>query len=876
MRKWGCAFYGRDSLTFLERVEELNEGYGFSERDLLRGLPELLRGDSLLWYRNNRTTWQTWDDFEQDLREQYLPPRYQALLKKEINKRLQKPGELYAHFETELLTKMRRAGYYADEERLLQLYDNLQPDYKLYIRIADVRSIRDLRQRAMEYEAINRKRQESCARTLPPRPAAIDATAYERSMCCWRCKQRGHTRLQCRRPARKFCSQCDRDGVLTCECHPVPGNGQEASAASSDDRPVQSTSLTDHDRTPVHQEAPPLHHTIRLADGATIQPTKAICLPIRIGTQTLNHRCYVVPSLESDILIGIDLWARLQIPLPPPPKGYSDAIPALCPVSAGLRSRTPDEETTLKEFLASELAAFERIRGPTDLVEHRIRLKDPRPIKQRYRPRNPAMQQIIDDEVSQMEAEGIIEPSDNAWSSPVVTVKKRDGAPRFCIDFRRLNDVTERDAYPLPHIAATLDKLRGAHYLTTLDLKSGYWQIPLAPESKALTAFTVPGRGLMQFRVMPFGLHSAPATFQRLLDRVLGPALEPHVFVYLDDIIIVSATFSEHLRHLSKVFRRLRAARLRINPDKCRFGVESLKYLGHVVDREGLRTDPDKVAAITNWLTPATLRQVRQFLGLASWYRRFVAGFSKRVAPLTRLTRKGVKWAWGEAEEATFQDIKRALVTTSVLACPDFIRSFVIQTDASNHGLGVILTQHFPEGERVIAYGSRTLSNAEKNYSATELECLAVVWGIRRMRGYLEGYHFTVITDHQSLRWLQRLESPTGRLARWLFDLQQYSFEIRYRRGCANKVADALSRRSAVCALRDIRCPCFKKLHKGIRTDPTAWPDYTIQQGRVYRHLLHELDFRDTPPTNNEKSASNATNGIKSCSNSTTTQQRDI
>lgn len=393
-----------------------------------------------------------------------------------------------------------------------------------------------------------------------------------------------------------------------------------------------------------------------------------------------------------------------------------------------------------------------------------------------------------------METAGIIEPSTSAWSSPVVIVKKKNGKHRFCIDFRRFNAVTRKDAYPLLHITATLDKLRDARYLSTTDLQSGYWQIPLSPESKPLTVFTVPGRGLMQFTVMPFGLHSAPATFQRLMDEVLRPTLEPYVFVYLDDIIVVSQTFREHLDRLTEVFDRLRAAKLRINRDKCRLGVSRLKYLGHVIDHDGISTDPEKVSTITNWPTPTTVHQARQFIGIASWYRRFIANFSKLSSPLTRLTKKRAKWTWGTSEEEAFQKLKTTLSTTPILACPDFSRRFVLQTDASKERLGAVLTQHLEDGERVIAYASCTLTPPEKNYTTTELECFAVIWGICRMPGSLEEYEITFVTDRQSLRWLQRLEEPTGRLARWLFELQQYRYQVRYRRGSANRVADALSR----------------------------------------------------------------------------------
>lgn len=317
-------------------------------------------------------------------------------------------------------------------------------------------------------------------------------------------------------------------------------------------------------------------------------------LDAQISSQRLRHRFLVLKQLETPVIIGVDLWARTRLRLAPPMiGGHSVGMPNGVPGLA-----TAAEEKTLKEFLRDELAKFKGVRGPIDRAEHCIKLTNPNPIKQWYRPRNPAMQKIIDEEMGKMLEEGIIEPSASAWSSPVVLVKKRDNTRRFCIDFRQLNEVTIKDAYPLPHVYATLDKLRDAQYLSTLDLKSGYWQIPLSKESRPLTAFAVPGRGLMQFRVMPFGLHSAATTFQRLIDNMLGPELEPNVLVYLDDIIIVSQTFSEHLAQLKELFQRLRAAHLKINIEKCKFCVPQLRYLGHLVDRNGIHTDPEKVRAM--------------------------------------------------------------------------------------------------------------------------------------------------------------------------------------------------------------------------------------------------------------------------------------
>ncbi len=470
--------------------------------------------------------------------------------------------------------------------------------------------------------------------------------------------------------------------------------------------------------------------------------------------------------------------------------------------SAGLERSSVDKNLAahsdpVSQFLSVELPKFDTVRGKTTLVEHVIRLKDNVvPVKQRYYPRNPAMQKIINDEVETMLDEGIIEPSDSPWSSPVVLIKKSTGKYRFCIDMRKVNDASIKDAYPLPRINAILEKLRKAKYITTLDLKQGYWQVPLALESRPITAFTVPGLGLFQFKVMPFGLHSAGATFQRLLDRVIGPELEPKAFAYLDDLVVVSTTLPEHFDLLRVVFHRLREAGLRLNPEKCQFAKRELKYLGHVVNSRGIATDPEKVRAIQEFPTPSNVKALRSFLGLASWYRRFVEGFAKIAAPLRTLLKKDAKWEWGPQQANSFDELKRFLCTTPILACPDFNLTFTVQVDASNSGLGAALTQEHGGKEVVIAYASRLLSDPERNYSTTEKECLALVWAVRKFKPYLEGYHFKAITDHVALRWLMKLHEPSGRLARWVMELQQYDFEVKYRKGTLNRVADALSRQS--------------------------------------------------------------------------------
>lgn len=431
--------------------------------------------------------------------------------------------------------------------------------------------------------------------------------------------------------------------------------------------------------------------------------------------------------------------------------------------------------------------------GHSSVIKHCINTIDEVPLRKRAYHVSVEKQQFIDKEIKEMLANNIIRPSNSPWASPVVIVPKKDGGSRFCVDFRGLNSKTYLDAYPMPQIQDILGSLHGARIFSTLDLKSGYWQVELEPESIPKTAF-VTSSGLFEFLRLPFGLKNAAASFQRLMECVLREIKGKCCFVYIDDIVVYSKDENEHLLHLSQVFSCLNQAGLTLNLKKCNMMQRSLTFLGHVISEEGIKTDPAKIASVSQFPVPQSLKEVQRFLGLAGWYHRFVPRFSEKAAPLHALKKKGATWAWTESCQEAFETIKNDLTQTPVLISPDFSRPFKVQTDASEKGLGAVLTQDIEGEEHVIAYASRLLQGAEKAYSVSEKECCAVLWAVEKWRPYLEGRPFEVITDHAALTWVFNHPKPSSRLTRWAIRLQEFEFTVKYRKGQCNVVPDTLSR----------------------------------------------------------------------------------
>lgn len=594
---------------------------------------------------------------------------------------------------------------------------------------------------------------------------------------------------------------------------------------------------------------------VETADASRHTISGEIKLQITLKGRTCELPVLVVPTLKHSLILGVDFWERMKLITNLHDKTWDFAptkeFVATVTTEQGLKSGehlTEDQKQILNELVECHFKQAPEGLGRTHLVEHVIDTGDAPPIKQRYYPMSPARLKIVNDELDKMLSLGVVEKSKSAWSSPIVLVDKPGGGTRFCINFQKVNTVTKRDAYPLPQVTMILDRLRDAKYLTTLDVKSAYWQIPLSKESRDKSAFTVPGRGLFEFVTMPFGLHNAAATWQRFIDAVIGADLEPHCFVYLDDIIVVTGSFERHIEVLGEIFQRVRKANISLNRGKCRLCCSELKYLGYLVDQRGLRVDPDKVEAIASIPVPKNQKEVRQFCGTASWYRRFIQNFAERMYPLTSLLKKRKRFEWTEEASRALEDIKSCLVTSPILTCPDFSKEFIISCDASGVGIGAVLGQTLDQGEVVVAYASRTLGRNEQKFSATERECIAVIWAVERFRPYVEGAHFTVVTDHHSLLWLHNLNDPQGRLARWILRLQPFNFTLVHRKGKDHVVPDILSRNPVqnsnqeemVYTLEipeEIKDKWYLKMVESVTQEPGKYPAWKMELGKLWRHV---------------------------------------
>lgn len=525
-----------------------------------------------------------------------------------------------------------------------------------------------------------------------------------------------------------------------------------------------------------------------------------------------------------------------------------------------------DEQDRLKDLLTrwgDVFAAHEEDFGRTGVIKHPIPTGMAPPIRERYRPIPPSLYQKVRELLNGMIQTGVVRESTSPWAAPIVLVRKKNGTLRFCVDYRKLNAVTHKDAHPLPRIEETLTTLTKASYYSTLDLASGYWQIEVAEDDREKTAFCTPF-GLYEFERMPFGLCNAPATFQRLMQRCLGSLITESALVYLDDVIVYSPDFDTHVRHLEAVFERLRSYGLKLRPDKCVLFQKQVKFLGHIVSSDGVAPDPEKIASVQSWPVPQTTSQVRSFLGFTGYYRRYIGEFARIARPLNSLLigvpknkKQNTALKWDEHCQQSFDLLKQRLLEAPILAFADFSLPFRLYTDASNVGLGAVLAQMQDGKERVIAYASRSLSQTERNdmnYSSFKLELLALKWAVtEKFKDYLWGSQLTVYTDNNPLVHLST--AKLGAIEqRWAAQLANYNFELKYRPGKDNVNADVLSRMPPQVqpTPRSTSTPQQAEVRSiQVGWDPEHWRQK--QQGDLTLRRLAEYVIRGTRPTKEER-----------------------
>lgn len=578
---------------------------------------------------------------------------------------------------------------------------------------------------------------------------------------------------------------------------------------------------------------------IKTADGTQHTISSYVRLPIAYNNRHESLSTLLVPTIPNCVIMGMDFWNKFGVkPICCTMQATTTDEESECPPDEPMKDLTPEERRLLEEVITQFPKAADGTLGRTNIYEHRIEVGDATPKKQRYYPMSQYVLQEVNKEIDRMIALDVIEEAVfSPWNNPLVAVKKKTGQYRVCLDARHLNSVSVNEGYPIPQISAIIGNLGGCSYISTIDLKDAFWQLPLHPASRPLTAFTVPSRGHFQFKVVPFGLCTASQALARVMTHLFAD-MEPYVFHYLDDIVICSRTFAEHLKVLEEVARRLRAANLTISAEKSKFCRKEIKYLGYVLNEKGWQADNDKIECIVQFPVPECRKDVQRFIGLCNWYRRFIEDFARIAAPLTELTKVKTKFRWTREADEAFLKLKSVLVSAPVLIMPDYTIPFSVACDASDVAIGAVLTQEVQGEEHPVCYFSQKLSSSERKYSVTERECLAVIRAIEKFRGYIEGVKFTVYCDHAALSYLKSLKNPTALMSRWLLRLNAFDFEIKYRKGSVNVVPDALSRIISVAtfSLNDTKDAWYKDMTERVKKKPASFPEFRLVNDELYKN----------------------------------------
>ncbi|KAL0554090.1 hypothetical protein IC582_008001 [Cucumis melo] len=679
---------------------------------------------------------------------------------------------------------------------------------------------------------------------------------------CFKCRQEGHTADRCPlrvtgiaqnqgagapHQGRVFATnrtEAEKAGTVVTGTLPVLGHYALVLFDSGSSHSFISSAFVSHARL----EVEPLHHVLSVSTPSgecMLSKEKVKACQIEIAGHVIEVTLIVLDMLDFDVILGMDWLAanhasidcsRKEVTFNPPSMasfkfkgGGSKSLPQVISairaskllsqgtwgiLASVVDTREADVSLSSEPVVRDYPDVFpEELPGlpPHREVEFAIELEPGTvPISRAPYRMAPAELKELKVQLQELLDKGFIRPSVSPWGAPVLFVKKKDGSMRLCIDYRELNKVTVKNRYPLPRIDDLFDQLQGATVFSKIDLRSGYHQLRIKDEDVPKTAFRS-RYGHYEFIVMSFGLTNAPAVFMDLMNRVFREFLDTFVIVFIDDILIYSKTEAEHEEHLRMVLQTLRDNKLYAKFSKCEFWLQQVSFLGHVVSKAGVSVDPAKIEAVTGWTRPSTVSEVRSFLGLAGYYRRFVENFSRIATPLTQLTRKGAPFVWSKACEDSFQTLKQKLVTAPVLTVPDGSGSFVIYSDASKKGLGCVLMQQ----GKVVAYASRQLKSHEQNYPTHDLELAAVVFALKIWRHYLYGEKIQIFTDHKSLKYFFTQKELNMRQRRWLELVKDYDCEILYHPGKANVVADALSRKvSHSAALITRQAPLHRDLER--------------------------------------------------------------
>ncbi|KAL0539731.1 hypothetical protein IC582_023947 [Cucumis melo] len=679
---------------------------------------------------------------------------------------------------------------------------------------------------------------------------------------CFKCRQEGHTADRCPlrvtgiaqnqgagapHQGRVFATnrtEAEKAGTVVTGTLPVLGHYALVLFDSGSSHSFISSAFVSHARL----EVEPLHHVLSVSTPSgecMLSKEKVKACQIEISGRVIEVTLIVLDMLDFDVILGMDWLAanhasidcsRKEVTFNPPSMasfkfkgGGSKSLPQVISairaskllsqgtwgiLASVVDTREADVSLSSEPVVRDYPDVFpEELPGlpPHREVEFAIELEPGTvPISRAPYRMAPAELKELKVQLQELLDKGFIRPSVSPWGAPVLFVKKKDGSMRLCIDYRELNKVTVKNRYPLPRIDDLFDQLQGATVFSKIDLRSGYHQLRIKNEDVPKTAFRS-RYGHYEFIVMSFGLTNAPAVFMDLMNRVFREFLDTFVIVFIDDILIYSKTEAEHEEHLRMVLQTLRDNKLYAKFSKCEFWLKQVSFLGHVVSKDGVSVDPAKIEAVTGWTRPSTVSEVRSFLGLAGYYRRFVENFSRIATPLTQLTRKGAPFVWSKACEDSFQTLKQKLVTAPVLTVPDGSGSFVIYSDASKKGLGCVLMQQ----GKVVTYASRQLKSHEQNYPTHDLELAAVVFALKIWRHYLYGEKIQIFTDHKSLKYFFTQKELNMRQRRWLELVKDYDCEILYHPGKANVVADALSRKvSHSAALITRQAPLHRDLER--------------------------------------------------------------